>query len=167
MYPRQIHQKLFDDQDGKCFYCKEPMLLVRPEISPLRACTLDHKVARACGGGSCESNLVAACAQCNSIKGHLHINIFLNLMQRASDKRHLASLCITAMYPNCRIAKRGTLGRNFSTKKESQLERAWENILAARAAKLSSQQIFEVGWDAIKKGQDHHAAVAQMVEARA
>lgn len=145
VYPRQIHKKLFDDQDGKCFYCKEPMFLVRPTEHPFRACTLDHKVARANGGGSCESNLCAACAECNGLKGHLHFVVFIDLMSRAADKRHLAILCNTAMYPNCKLAKRNGLWRKWPTRKESQLDRAWKNILAAR---------------------NQQAAVAQEVEAR-
>jgi 5-methylcytosine-specific restriction endonuclease McrA len=143
MYPRSIHLKLFQNQDGKCFYCKEQMVLARPSVHPLRACTLDHKIARCNGGSNTEENLVAACAECNGMKGHLSDKAFMDFLQKAQNRHHLHVLCKTAMYPNCKTARRmGSsphqkrwVNGNFPSRKESLLDRAWRNILESRNEK--------------------------------
>lgn len=142
MYPRPLHKKLFERQNGKCYYCRAPMVLARPSEHPLRACTLDHRRAKSCGGSGHEENLVGACAECNGLKGHLSDSVFLFLIAEAQgDKQRLRNLCVLQMYPNCRLAKRK--GGHWPTRRETELDRAWSNIMSAR-----------------------HAAVAQQVEAR-
>lgn len=54
---------LFAAQGGRCAYCDEPMNL---QLGP-RLCTIDHVIPRREGG---EDGLkVAACYQCNRLKG--------------------------------------------------------------------------------------------------
>lgn len=61
--------RLFKEQDGKCFWCKEHMLLSREHFTspPPRLCTCDHLYdkwsgARAPGH---PGPVVAACYECN------------------------------------------------------------------------------------------------------
>jgi 5-methylcytosine-specific restriction endonuclease McrA len=49
--------------DHRCAYCSSE-LGSRP--------TIDHVVAKACGGLTVPSNLVACCMACNASKGHRH-----------------------------------------------------------------------------------------------
>lgn len=62
--------KLFYAQNGKCFYCRKPMVLVghcSKDVLPDKV-TVDHVVPRAKGGGN-EDNTVAAHHDCNVAKG--------------------------------------------------------------------------------------------------
>ncbi len=54
----------FQEQDGKCYYCDQPM---RDE-EPWRSCTLDHKIPLANGGLDEWENTAAACKSCNKAK---------------------------------------------------------------------------------------------------
>lgn len=55
--------KLYDEQGGKCFYCKKP---VRKENA-----TLDHIIPLSRGGYNKRKNYVMACDSCNNEKGSM------------------------------------------------------------------------------------------------
>ena len=63
---------LFEEQDGLCFYCTEPMRI--PPPSPKRQhaprdLTLEHLTPFSEGGRRGFQNEVAACNACNSARG--------------------------------------------------------------------------------------------------
>ncbi|WP_414462379.1 HNH endonuclease [Hyphomicrobium sp. DY-1] len=62
--------ELFQEQDGLCFYCTEPMLQLpfRLPRSPLDA-TLEHLTPFSEGGRRGFPNEVAACHGCNTQRG--------------------------------------------------------------------------------------------------
>lgn len=55
--PESLRRRIFDKSSGLCVYCERP------------ADTLDHVIPRSLGGLTTESNLVAACSDCNNRKG--------------------------------------------------------------------------------------------------
>lgn len=67
--------RLYNQQDGKCFYCGCQMILFRNEkeknlpISKNYA-TKEHLLPRVDGGVDNIYNLVAACHKCNLRRGH-------------------------------------------------------------------------------------------------
>lgn len=69
-------QKAFLRQQGRCFYCQQPMWLDDPHSfaqlhglttrqAQLLQCTGEHLVAHSEGGGANAANIVAACFHCN------------------------------------------------------------------------------------------------------
>lgn len=68
---RHLRWLLFGQQDGRCFYCHEPMVLsfsARDNIWGNTA-TLEHLKRKAEGGGDGLANFVAACKDCNGRRG--------------------------------------------------------------------------------------------------
>jgi 5-methylcytosine-specific restriction endonuclease McrA len=64
----------FTRQKGKCYYCNCKMdndPRYPGEYLPPNAVTIDHLKARHRGGTNDTENLVLACHECNSRKGHL------------------------------------------------------------------------------------------------
>ncbi len=70
--PRQgsLRHLTFTMQDGICFYCKRE--------TPAHEWTLDHKYPRSFGGGDNLNNLAGCCDECNTNKGHLTVEEFLD-----------------------------------------------------------------------------------------
>lgn len=60
-------EKLFNEQDGKCFYCGKEL----PEYWHA-----DHKTPKSRGGSSKQDNFVAACEFCNLSKHYLTFEEF-------------------------------------------------------------------------------------------
>ena len=58
--------KLFEFQDGRCFWCQEKMFLGKNNPN---SATIDHLVPRSKGGRNFESNYVIACHECNVSRG--------------------------------------------------------------------------------------------------
>ncbi|WP_199797071.1 HNH endonuclease [Erythrobacter sp. SG61-1L] len=74
---QKIRHSRFVSQQGKCFYCQQPMWEGNPEVfardyhlshrqAEFLRSTAEHLVARSEGGGNSASNIVAACHFCNS-----------------------------------------------------------------------------------------------------
>lgn len=64
-----------------CHYCKRPMLPYNnsDKVNPIEAgkeCSIEHIIPRALGGTDHSDNLLFACRRCNSLRGHLHYDIF-------------------------------------------------------------------------------------------
>lgn len=64
--PRMI-VRMFDRQNGLCFYCSGGMTLVRGQAT---SATRDHIIPQRKGGSGPE-NIVAACWSCNNAKGSM------------------------------------------------------------------------------------------------
>lgn len=68
---RQMRWLLFGQQDGRCFYCDQPMALsfaARDNIWGNSA-TIEHLQRKVEGGGNGRANLVLACRTCNERRG--------------------------------------------------------------------------------------------------
>lgn len=75
---RRLRNDLFDKQEGRCAYCDVPMTMLRgPDL-----CTIEHVIPIAAGGTSERRNLVAACHQCNRLKGSLSVDQIRRLLSR-------------------------------------------------------------------------------------
>jgi hypothetical protein len=61
--------ELFHEQDGRCFYCIEPMLVTHHRPRAPREVTLEHLISFAEGGRRGFPNEVAACNECNGRRG--------------------------------------------------------------------------------------------------
>ncbi|WP_119301120.1 HNH endonuclease [Dongia deserti] len=74
--------ELWRFQGGRCAYCGRTMVDPRAGAgdrnTPLRA-TIDHLRPLALGGRDDGYNRVAACLECNVLKGPLHITEFIRL----------------------------------------------------------------------------------------
>jgi CRISPR/Cas system Type II protein with McrA/HNH and RuvC-like nuclease domain len=93
MYPSNRHIRLHDSQDGKCYYCHEPMTLIMLAQNHPRMCTADHKIPH-CRGGRGSSNFVGACSDCNLMKGNMTDVEFLQARSEAAGNRgRLIMLC--------------------------------------------------------------------------
>ncbi|WP_318013630.1 HNH endonuclease [Mesorhizobium sp. BR-1-1-8] len=70
---RHLRWLMFGQQDGRCFYCDELMLLSFAQRDNIwsRTATLEHLVRRADGGSSTRGNLVCACRECNQKRGDI------------------------------------------------------------------------------------------------
>jgi len=60
-------KKLFNDQCGKCYYCKKQMTL---DLGYQETAEKDHIIPKSLGGSSKKFNIVAACHRCNRHKGN-------------------------------------------------------------------------------------------------
>jgi hypothetical protein len=76
---RQLRQQAYEEQNGRCFYCKYPMWVeddqyfsrvhgLPPRFAKYLKCTAEHLLARQDLGRDTRSNVVAACAWCNKMR---------------------------------------------------------------------------------------------------
>ncbi len=71
---RQVQREvIFRQQGGRCAYCNCQMILKtkgarRDAPLPANFATLDHRLAKALGGGDQIDNLVVSCHRCNNAK---------------------------------------------------------------------------------------------------
>jgi hypothetical protein len=73
------------EQDYFCRYCEHKMLLhqhVPGEPTPRDALTKDHVTPRVLGGPTTVENLVAACCQCNFMRGEIDAEAFANILEK-------------------------------------------------------------------------------------
>lgn len=75
--------RLAEPQNHRCCYCGHHMILATKQfrMRPRNAISRDHVIPRACDGKNAD-NLVAACAQCNHLRGDMDAIAFFNLLQR-------------------------------------------------------------------------------------
>ncbi len=85
---------LFVEQDGRCFYCTEPME-TPPYLGPVppSAVTLEHLEPRSHGGKRRYPNEVAACRACNQARGIMPWLLFFCLkeLEREAKLRRQAA----------------------------------------------------------------------------
>ncbi len=76
---------LCEPQNHRCCYCGHEMIRFKGESGttiPRNAATRDHVEPRSYGGETSWWNMVAACSQCNSLRGQIDAEAFYNLMQK-------------------------------------------------------------------------------------
>lgn len=66
---RELRARLLAEQGGRCLYC----------VRVPKLATLDHVIPRSRGGRDDAENLVAACDECNQIRGAMSVRRFLAL----------------------------------------------------------------------------------------
>ena len=76
---RDILDAKWADTGGRCWYCGVA-------IGKHMGRTLDHVHARVNGGTDGNTNLVACCQECNSLKGRIGVDEFRLLMARRAAK---------------------------------------------------------------------------------
>lgn len=81
-FPSMSRQSLSESQNHRCCYCSCDMTL-EIDSRPTMA-TREHVVPRALGGPTEWWNLVAACHECNSLRGHMFAVKFYYLRLRMS-----------------------------------------------------------------------------------
>jgi len=75
---------LYEQQDGKCFYCDTEMFLLRSvekkyrKLHKAQLATFDHIKLRSDGGTYARHNGVCACHKCNGIRGNLPQQFFID-----------------------------------------------------------------------------------------
>ncbi len=75
---------LSEPQNHRCCYCGHHMIRhhqQRSRAAPLNAATRDHLTPRTHGGRNID-NLVAACLQCNNLRGDMEALAFFNLLRK-------------------------------------------------------------------------------------
>lgn len=68
-----------------CHYCEHRMLIhthIQGVPTPRDALTKDHVTPRVLGGETTPENLVAACSQCNFMRGEIDGQAFCNIVER-------------------------------------------------------------------------------------
>ena len=81
----QYFQRIVASQGFFCYYCEHRMFQhqhVSGRRTPPDAITKDHLEPRVYGGETSERNLVAACCQCNNLRGEMEAEAFKNLMEK-------------------------------------------------------------------------------------
>ena len=76
---------LSEPQNHRCCYCGHEMIRhqhISGVPTPRNAATKDHLEPRTYGGETKKDNLIAACCQCNGLRGELEAMAFFNLMQK-------------------------------------------------------------------------------------
>jgi len=69
---RKRHRhRLYKEQDGLCYYCREKMLKPKGGKVESKSCSLEHLHKKSAGGAWIASNLVAAHMKCNADRGDL------------------------------------------------------------------------------------------------
>lgn len=76
---KEAHRgRLYWQQNGLCFYCDEPLEVIKVNGKwPPRYATLDRIIPGAQGGRYVVNNLVLACLDCNTRRGHRPADEFL------------------------------------------------------------------------------------------
>lgn len=69
--------KLFNEQSGRCYYCKRPMTL---KLGHDRTATVDHVIPKSKGGPTVRWNLVAACHWDNQRKRDMSADKYKGLL---------------------------------------------------------------------------------------
>lgn len=74
---------LSEPQNHRCCYCGHRMIEIprQPSFTPRNAMTREHFIPRSYQGVGKE-NLVAACRQCNEMRGNMDAIAFYNLLQK-------------------------------------------------------------------------------------
>lgn len=79
---RKKVERLHARQKGLCYFCLSPTFLnmnEKGELSNKRFATADHVIPSSKGGTDHLSNLVMACQACNSLRGDMRFNKFVEL----------------------------------------------------------------------------------------
>lgn len=142
--------KLANRAQWKCYWCNHGM---RPEFGFQNSVTVEHLLPRSQGGGNSVSNLQAACARCNRIRGVQDHDEFMQIAKTfLRDRRSLAQAALDykAAKKKARRAQAqlrdaqpvgGAEQPQMNNKRRGQLDRS----AAHKAFKKSPVNPFEVG----------------------
>lgn len=75
-------ERIAEAQGFRCFYCEHLMYRYKKQPLPPDTLTKDHYIPRSEGGVTHPDNMVAACSQCNNLRGDVSIEVFYNLQQK-------------------------------------------------------------------------------------
>lgn len=78
-------QRLTESQNHRCCYCGHTMITLKSKEGvpqPRNLLTKDHVEPRTYGGLTNYANLIAACFQCNNLRGEMEAQAFYNLQQK-------------------------------------------------------------------------------------
>jgi len=106
---KKIRDASFRDQNGRCYYCRQPMWRTDPAafakthaLSPALACrlqaTAEHLTPKRDGGDDGKANIVAACLYCNTRRHRARTTLrpdeYMRKVQSriASNRWHMMSL---------------------------------------------------------------------------
>ena len=79
---KEVRERLYKFQDGKCFLCESPL-----NLNDLENIHLDHKKPQSEKGPDDESNWVLLCKTCNLKKGDRPLQLAKNILQFENDKK--------------------------------------------------------------------------------
>lgn len=85
-------QVLYNEQNGKCFYCTIPMAKLNGtgEIKQTRSTpTFDHIILKSNGGKANLTNGVCACRVCNQLRGDINFDVFKTLVHDVVSRNQL------------------------------------------------------------------------------
>src|SRR5690349_4648441 len=93
-------KKAFRDQNGRCFWCDREMTK-RPGAKrswplsgrwppPRNFATADHLILSSDGGRDDETNIVAACYDCNHNRRNLRVSEWMAIVVRTAPAAHVA-----------------------------------------------------------------------------
>ena len=73
---------LLQKQDGYCYYCGENLLVGKHKENTRKSqyASIDHVIPRSAKGKNHHTNLVVSCCLCNSTKGSIPVDQFVNLL---------------------------------------------------------------------------------------
>jgi 5-methylcytosine-specific restriction endonuclease McrA len=78
--------EVFNKSGGFCAYCDKKLDITKTNTHD--APTIDHVVPKYHGGTNHPANLVCACNECNTRKGHMPLSQFLAILH----KRHIRAI---------------------------------------------------------------------------
>lgn len=74
---RLLRERLFANQDGKCFYCGKGVTLKVSHCQDADYATIEHLIPLSLGGRSHKDKVVVACQRCNSARSSKPIEVFV------------------------------------------------------------------------------------------
>lgn len=77
--------RLTEAQNHRCAYCGHHMITYRTayyQAVPRNLRTKDHVEPRSYGGPTVRDNLIAACLQCNNLRGNIDAVAFFNILRK-------------------------------------------------------------------------------------
>lgn len=126
---KRVLRELYDDQDGKCFYCKKQCSLALDASSKEEKNAwfeIEHKIPLSKGGLDITTNIVGACHECNQKKG---VKTDEEFMQTLTPKRGVDEEVSTPQKGGTLTPKRGVgLPPKRGTKEDNNKKNPEEDI---------------------------------------
>lgn len=118
-------KKLAEAQNNLCPYCQFPMAIpsVAESVKGSNLMTIEHVIPRSLGGTDEETNLVAACKKCNSMRSNYDHLIFARIIQNELQNCTIADWHqITVREPVSQRTRRDTITDRVLEKLKEALE---------------------------------------------
>lgn len=132
-------RRLFEEQDGKCFYCDVEMLWTPllngkycQEAIELQA-TFDHVKLKSEGGTYAQANGVCACWKCNTMRSDLPQDVFIENFKFISEQWDLGNRRPSVLQSGELICMpKAKFKRFVKNEKKRQRQQNWASIIIAR-----------------------------------